>query len=149
MDGMDTDKKNEYELGALTEKVIGAAFEVMNTLGPGFLERVYERSLVKELALRGVKAEQQVGLTVMYKGDAVGEYVTDILVEGQVMVELKCVEQLRNEHMAQCLNYLKASGGRICLLLNFHRARVECKRVVYGWDERKNILAKDGWDGHG
>jgi GxxExxY protein len=123
------------ELTELTEKVIGAAFEVANTLGPGFLEKVYERALVRELALRGVRAEQQVGLKVMYKGEPVGEYLADILVEGEVMVEMKCVEQLRNEHMAQCLNYLKASGRRICLLLNFQRARVECKRVIYGSDE--------------
>ena len=132
---MDTDKRKMKTIAELTEvtaKVIGAAYEVANTLGPGFLEKVYERALVKELALRGVRAEQQVGLKVMYKGEPVGEYLADILVEGEVMVEMKCVDQLRNEHMAQCLNYLKASGRRICLLLNFQRATVECKRVLFG-----------------
>jgi GxxExxY protein len=89
------------ELSEVTAKVIGAAYEVANTLGPGFLEKVYERALVQELALRGVRAEQQVGLKVMYKGEPVGEYFEDILVEGEVMVEMKCVDQLRNEHIAQ------------------------------------------------
>jgi GxxExxY protein len=114
----------------LTGRVIGAAFEVSNTLGIGFLEKVYERALLRELALRGIRAEGQVALSVSYKGENVGLYVVDVMVEGELMVELKCVERLGDEHVAQCLNYLKASGHRLCLLLNFQRPQVEYKRVI-------------------
>jgi GxxExxY protein len=115
----------------LTEKVIGAVFEVSNTLGVGFLEKVYERALVRELTLRGVRAMAQVPLTVSYKGDEVGEYFADILVEDVLMVELKCTEGFANEHVAQCLNYLKASGLGLCLLVNFQKPKVEYKRIAH------------------
>src|ERR1035438_2025437 len=115
--------QQEYE--ALTEAVLGAVFEVSNSLGAGFLEKVYERALVRELGLRGIRTEVQAPLTVSYKGYAVGEYFVDILVEDVLMVELKCVERLGNEHTAQCLNYLRASGLGVCLLVNFQRAKVE------------------------
>jgi GxxExxY protein len=114
----------------LTGRVIGAAFEVSNTLGIGFLEKVYERALLRELALRGIRAEGQVALSVSYKGENVGLYVVDVMVEGELMVELKCVERLGDEHVAQCLNYLKAAGHSLCLLLNFQRPQVEYKRVI-------------------
>ena len=114
----------------LTEQVIGAAFEVSNQLGAGFLERVYERALLCELRLRGIKAQGQVCLPVAYKGELVGDYCVDLLVEDVLLVELKCVRELASEHMAQCLNYLKASGHELCLLFNFQKPRVECKRVV-------------------
>lgn len=126
---MNTDRA---EMNLLTEKVIGAVSEVSNTLGCGFLEKVYERALVRELTLRGVKAEAQVGLTVRYKGDEVGEYLADLLVEDVLVVELKCVQNLANEHAAQCLNYLRASGRTTCLLVNFQKPKVEYKRIVYG-----------------
>jgi GxxExxY protein len=116
----------------LTERVMGAVFEVANRLGCGFLEKVYERALVRELGLRGIGAEAQVPLTVGYKGESVGEYFVDVLVEGRLVVELKCAERLAGEHTAQCLNYLRASGRRVCLLVNFQRPTVEWKRVVYG-----------------
>jgi GxxExxY protein len=124
---MNTDRT---EMNRLTEKVIGAVFEVSNTLGVGFLEKVYERALVRELAMRGVKAIAQVPLTVSYKGDDVGEYFADIVVEDDLIVELKCVSQLAGEHTAQCLNYLKASGRSTCLLVNFQRPQAECRRIV-------------------
>jgi len=85
----------------LTERVLGAVFEVSNTLGVGFLEKVYERALVRELGLRGIRGTAQAPLTVAYKGQAVGEYFADVLVEDVLVVELKCVERLGNEHMAQ------------------------------------------------
>src|SRR5690242_17058892 len=94
----------------LTEIVIGCAFEVANVLGAGFLEKVYERALLRELALRGVSAKAQVSFPVTYKGQSVGDYVADLVVEGRLIVELKCVDRLGNEHLAQCINYLKASG---------------------------------------
>ncbi len=119
---------------SLTEKVIGAVIEVSNTLGAGFLEKVYERALLRELALRNIPAVPQASLSVTYKGYCVGEYYADLLVEGVLMVELKCVDHLANEHIAQCLNYLRASGLTVCLLVNFQRPKVEWRRVVHGFD---------------
>ena len=122
---------NEREyLDGLVEKVIGAAYEVSNVLGAGFLEKVYQRALLKELALRSLKAESEVSFPVTYKGHSVGVYVADIVVEDVLIVELKCVEQLSNQHLAQAINYLKASGVKIALLINFQRPKVEWKRVV-------------------
>ena len=118
---------------SLTENVIGAVLEVSNTLGTGFLEKVYERALVRELGLRGVRAKAQFSISVMYKGACVGEYCADILVEDVLLVELKCVDRLGNEHTAQCLNYLKATGRTVCLLVNFQRSKVEFRRIVNDW----------------
>jgi GxxExxY protein len=118
------------EHGCLTEKVLGAVFEVSNTLGAGFLEKVYERALLIELRLRGIRAIPQASLAVKYKGQPVGDYFVDILVEDTLMIELKCVERLANEHLAQCLNYLRASGRPICVLVNFQRPKVEWKRII-------------------
>jgi GxxExxY protein len=117
----------------LLEDVVGAAYEVANVLGGGFLEKVYERALVRELTLRGRTVKVQAPFAVTYKGYAVGEYFADPIVEDQLVVELKCAEQLSNEHMAQCINYLKASGLTIALLINFQRSKVEWKRIVSGF----------------
>lgn len=114
----------------LSEKVIGAVFAVANTLGTGFLEKVYERALVKELELRGVRAQSQVPVEVSYEGENVGNYFADITVEDELIVELKCAERLCGEHMAQCLNYLRTSGRNVCLLVNFQSQKVEWKRIV-------------------
>ncbi|MBV9742881.1 MAG: GxxExxY protein [Acidobacteriia bacterium] len=114
----------------LTEAVIGSAFEVANVLGAGFLEKVYERALIRELGLRGVAAKPQVSFPVCYKGQYVGEYVADLVVEQTVIVELKCVDRFANEHLAQCINYLKASRLRVALLINFQRPKVEWKRIL-------------------
>jgi GxxExxY protein len=124
---------NEHELeraNAVAELLVGAAYEVSNTLGAGFLEKIYERALVRELRLRGVEVEAQAHYPVFYKGERIGEYVADLVVGGSVLVELKCVERFCNEHLAQCINYLKASGLRLGLLLNFQRPKVEWRRVV-------------------
>ena len=99
-----------------TEQVLGAVFEVSNTRGAGLLEKVYQRALLHELRLRGIGAE--VSFPVTYKGHGVGEYFADLLVEDSLVVELKCAERLSNEHTAQCLNYLRASGRRLCLLVS-------------------------------
>ncbi len=119
----------------LTEAVIGSAFEVSKALGAGFLEKVYERArlrelTLRELTLRGVNAKTQASFPVCYKGQCVGEYCADFLVDQKVIVELKCVDRLGNEHLAQCINYLKASGLRVALLINFQRPTVEWKRVL-------------------
>ena len=118
------------DLNCLTDAVIGAAYEVSNTLGAGFLEKLYERALISELALRGISARSQVAYPVSYKGTIVGEYMPDILVEDCLIVELKCVDRFGPIHLAQCLSYLHASGVTLALLLNFQRPKVECRRVA-------------------
>ena len=124
---MNTD---EHGLNLLTEKVIGAAFQVSNVLGAGFLEKVYERALLMELRVRGLEAERQVRIQVHYKDQIVGEYVADIIVEDRIVLELKCAESFSTEHVAQCINYLKASGLKLALLLNFQKPRLAVKRIV-------------------
>jgi GxxExxY protein len=127
---MDTDSHGSESESDLTEAVIGSAFEVANVLGAGFLDKVYERALIRELAFRGVNAKVQVSFPVCYKGQYVGEYVADLVVEQKIIVELKCLDRFANEHLAQCINYLKASGLRVALLINFQRPTVEWKRVL-------------------
>ena len=126
-------KTDERGFDSLTEQVLAAVFEVSNTLGAGFLEKVYERALLIELSSCGIRATAQASFAVTYKGQYVGEYYADILVEDVLVVELKCVERLANEHTAQCLNYLRASGRTLCLLVNFQKPKVEWKRIVYGY----------------
>ena len=114
----------------LTEAIIGSAFEVANVLGAGFLEKLFERALIRELALRGVCAKAQVSFPVCYKGQYLGEYVADLVIEEKVIVELKCVDRFAHQHLAQCINYLKASRLRVALLINFQNPKVEWKRVL-------------------
>ena len=120
------------EQATLTEGVLGAAFEVLNILGPGFLEKVYERALLKELSLRGITAKSQVSFPVHYKGHYIGEYIADLVIADTLIVELKCVDRLTGEHLAQCLNHLKAAGLGVAPLINFQRPKLEWKRVVLG-----------------
>lgn len=119
------------DLDSLSERVLGAVFEVSNTLGAEFLEKVYGRALLRELTMRGIKAASQASFPVKFKGEYVGEYYADILVEDALVVEVKCVERLAVEHTAQCLNYLRASGKSLCLLVNFRLPTVQWKRVVH------------------
>lgn len=114
----------------LAEKVIGCAYEVSNSLGSGFLEKVYENALVHELNKKGIKTKQQIAIVVKYDGVIVGEYVADLLVNDELLVELKAVENIEKVHLAQCLNYLKATGMRACLLVNFGRSKVQVRRLV-------------------
>ena len=116
---------NTRELGHLVKTVIGAAYEVSNVLGAGFLEKVYERALLQELAFRGLNVKSQASFPVGYKGQCVGEHIADLLIEDKLIVELKCVDQFANEHLAQCINYLKASGIKLALLINFQKPRVD------------------------
>src|SRR5579864_4979777 len=125
---MNANERESIEL--LVGEVVGAAYEVANTLGCGFLEKVYERALVKELTLRGKTVTQQPPYSVVYKGTPVGKYSADLIVERKLVVELKCVEQFGPDHMAQCINYLKVTGLHIALLLNFQRSKVQWKRIV-------------------
>ena len=100
---------DDNELDSLTERVLNAFFEVSNTLGAGFLEKVYERALLKELCDRGIQAKTQASFPVNYKGHCVGEFFADLLIEDVLVIEIKCVDRFGNEHLAQCLNYLRAS----------------------------------------
>jgi len=120
----------DYPLSDLTEKIIGAAFEVHRELGPGFLEKVYETALLRELSWLSLKAEAQAAIPVAYKGEPVGMYYADILVEGLVLCELKAADGLLPVHEAQVLHYLKATGITVGLLLNFGSPRVQVKRLV-------------------
>ena len=118
------------DINELTYQIRGAVFEVNQVLGSGFLEKVSENALLVELRQREVKAESQVPIEVKYKGQVVGEYFADIVVEGQVIIELKAVEQIQKIHEAQLLNYLKATGYKIGLLINFTHPKAEIKRFV-------------------
>jgi GxxExxY protein len=123
------------DINDITYAINGAVFEVNRVLGPGFLEKVYENALLIELRSRGLKAESQVPIKVLYKEDVVGEYIADILVEGSVIVELKTVESLEKIHEAQLLNYLRATGIHLGLLVNFKHPKAEVKRLVHNLPE--------------
>ena len=101
-----------------------------NTLGAGFLEKVYENALAIELRKADLKVEQQFPIQVTYDNIPVGDYFADLVVENSILVELKTVNKINDLHQAQCINYLKATGFRICLLLNFARPKIEVKRFV-------------------
>jgi len=123
------------DINDITYDINGAVFEVNRVLGPGFLEKVYEKALMIELKKRGLMAESQVPIKVFYKEDVVGEYFTDILVEKKVIVEIKTVEKLDKIHEAQLLNYLKATGIQVGLLVNFKHTKAIIKRMVLNLPE--------------
>jgi|SRR5439155_7358407 len=116
---------------ATTETIIGAVFEVHQQLGYGFLERVYQRALQVELIRRGVAAEIERLIQVQYKGVVVGDYDADLIVNGCVIVEIKVAAQYDKRDEAQLLNELKATGIKVGMLINFGRAKVEYKRLVF------------------
>ncbi len=118
------------DINELTYLINGAIFEVNRELGAGFLEKVYENALLIELIDRALRAENQVPIKVKYKGTEVGEYFADIVVENQVILEIKAVASLQKIHEAQLLNYLKATGYKIGLLVNFTHPKAEIKRFV-------------------
>jgi GxxExxY protein len=114
----------------LTEKIIGCAFTVSNTLGAGYLEKVYENALAHELRKAGLTVEQQKRVEVFYDGVMVGYFDSDIIVEEIVILEIKAVRALDDAHKAQTLNYLKSTGLRVGLVINFGRPKIEIKRVA-------------------
>jgi GxxExxY protein len=118
------------EVNKITEAIIGAAMKVSNALGVGFLEKVYENALVVELKKTGLKIQQQRMIKVVYEGVVVGNYVADLIVEDAVLVELKVAKTIDDIHQAQLLNYLKATGLKIGLLLNFGTSRLGIKRMA-------------------
>jgi GxxExxY protein len=117
----------------LAERVIGCVLTVSNTLGIGFLEKVYENALAHELRKAELSVAQQAAVTVQYDGIVVGEYAADIVVNNLIILELKVVSELSDIHRAQCLNYLRATGLRLCLLINFGKPRPEIKRLILGY----------------
>jgi len=126
--------EHKSEIDRVTQKIIGCAFTVSNRLGCGFLEKIYENALVIELRKAGLGVAQQQLMEVRYDDIVVGAYVADLVVEGLVLLEIKAVKLLDEIHTAQCLNYLKATGLQLCLLINFGRPRVDIKRVILTTD---------------
>ena len=127
------------ELNDITEKVIGCIYIVSNTLGGGFVEKVYQNSTFIEIQKSGLRVLQQVPIAVKYDDILVGDFVADLLVEDKVLVELKAVRLLDEVHVAQSLNYLRATGLPVCLLVNFYRPKVEIRRLIPNdaWLRRK------------
>lgn len=120
----------DYKHVDLTERIIKAFYEVYNTLGYGFLEKVYENAMVIELSKYSLKCSAQVPIRVLYDGRVVGEYFADIIVDDKVIVEIKAAKSLLGEHEAQLLNYLKATKIEVGLLLNFG-VHSEVKRKAF------------------
>ena len=114
----------------LTYAINGAAMEVHGILGPGFLEAVYQAALEQELTLRGIPFQAQTRLDVSYKGQRIGEYIADLVVDHKVILELKAVSKLTPAHEAQAHHYLAATGLRLAILLNFGASSLERKRIV-------------------
>ena len=112
----------------LTEKIIGCAFKIYNHFGFGFLESVYEKSLMIELNANRIKVESQKPIEVFYKTQSVGHFIADLIVEDKVIIELKSVQQLCKAHEVQLVNYLVATGIETGLLINFGEEKVEVKR---------------------
>ena len=123
---------NKHELLLKEEvfQVVGCAFEVLNTLGHGLLEKPYENALVVELGLKQIPFQQQSRFPVIYKTVQVGEYIPDLIVFDQIVVDTKAIERIGNNEKAQILNYLKITGLRVGLLLNFKHAKLEWERIV-------------------
>ena len=135
MDGQDGQDKKLLH-AELTHSIIGCAFEVINELGSGFLESVYEKALIVALTDAGLPVEAQRPISIQYRGRLVGDFYADILVDNRVIVELKAVKALIPEHEAQVINYLNATGIRVGLLINFGSSRLEFKRFTRGKGEQ-------------
>jgi GxxExxY protein len=121
---------DERRYNELTERVIGCIYAVSNAMGCGFLEKVYRNALHVEQTVNGLVAEPEKKIIITYRGAVVGDYIADLVVEGCILLELKAVQALDDVQMAQCLNYLKATGIKVCLLVNFAKPKVEIRRIV-------------------
>ncbi len=123
----------------LSERVLGCAQNVSRELGAGFLEKVYESALCVELSQAGIPFQCQKKFEIYYKSENVGNYFADIVVDDKLVVELKALSCLSREHDAQVMNYLKASGLTVGLLLNFGVTRLGIRRIVWNYDDKNNI----------
>ncbi|MFC3563414.1 GxxExxY protein [Pedobacter jamesrossensis] len=121
------------ELNLITEKIIGAAYIVSNTLGSGFLEKVYENAMFLEVSKYNFRVTKQQPLNVLYDSQIVGEYFADLIVEDEIIVEIKAIRELNEIHQAQLMNYLVACNKRCGLLINFGKPRIEIKRILNGY----------------
>ena len=128
----------QYKHQDVTQQIVDAFYAVYNSLGYGFLERVYENSMAIELRARGLKAQQQAPIQVYYRGEVVGEYFADLLIEDKIIVELKAVASLLPIHEAQLLNYLKATPFEVGLLLNFGPLATK-KRKIFDNARKPNL----------
>ncbi len=126
----------------ITEKILAACFEVINELGAGFLESVYEKALLIALRQKGLAAKAQVPIGVAFRGESVGDFLADILVEDKVVVEVKALKALAPEHQAQVINYLKAAGLEVGLLVNFGHPKLEFKRLHNANRDRQDTQDK-------
>jgi len=124
---------------SISSKVIDCAIEVSRRLGTGFLESVYENALCVELEKQSVKFRQQKALKVIYKGEIVGNFVTDIVIENKLLIELKVVSEIGSAHKAQVINYLKATGLPVALILNFGTPKMGVQRIVHQYNETEVI----------
>jgi len=113
----------------LTEKIIGTAFEVINEPGSGFLESVYEKALIIALREKGLSVKNQVPLEVIFRGECAGQFYADIIVEDKILIELKAVKTILPEHLAQVINYLKATKIEVGLLINFGNSKLNYRRL--------------------
>jgi GxxExxY protein len=125
-DGQDAGLKHEE----ITKAIIGCAFEVINELGAGFLESVYEKALLLALRQKGLSAISQHPVKVLFRGECVGDFYVDVFVEEKVIVELKAAKAIAPEHQAQIINYLNATGIEVGLLINFGSSKLEYKRFT-------------------
>ncbi|MEW6183372.1 MAG: GxxExxY protein [Bacillota bacterium] len=122
--------KHRLLLEQETQQIIGCAIEVLNILGHGLLEKPYENALVVEFDIQNIPYRQQARFDVVYKSVKVGEYVPDLIVFDRIVVDAKVIEQITDHDIGQVLNYLKITGLKVGLILNFKRARLEWKRIV-------------------
>jgi len=138
----------------LSRKIIGASYQVYNTLGFGFLESVYEKSLEIELSDVGMNISRQEPITVYYSGQLVGDFIADLIINEKIIVEIKSVQTLHKRHEVQLVNYLTATNTDVGLLINFGESEVEVKRKVrelpngqdiLDWLDTKNQMKTRGW----
>lgn len=125
----DMQDNTNHLLSELTETILGCCFDVMNELGTGFLEAVYKNALFIAIKEKGLRAETEKRFEVIFRDRKIGLYIADLIVEGSVIMELKCCDSLLGEHQAQLINYLKASGILVGLLVNFGNRKIEYKRL--------------------
>ena len=122
--------KTEIIYKELSYAVVGMAMKVHRELGPGFLEKVYENALMVLFRNEQIQAEQQSPIKVFFQNEIVGNYIADILVDNKIILELKTVEKITDVHTAQALNYLKATGLHLAIILNFHSQSLEYERII-------------------
>jgi GxxExxY protein len=127
---MDTDSTRNLPHGALTHEMIGSAMEILNTLGHGLNEKVYENALVHEFTLRAIAVEQQRRFEVIYKGISVGRYIPDLIAGEVIIVDAKCVDRISDHDIGQMINYLRITKLSIGLILNFKHPKLEWQRIA-------------------